>query len=411
MPRFFCFYLLPVVVVSSLGAQNSILTLKQAEALYLAQNPMLEAGKDSIEAAEARHIQAGLRPNPELNFSQEGVSSGPENASVFNDQEFILWATQRFELGGKRRHRREVSETGIEITRAEFEDSIRQGRARVREAYLVSVFAQEKATLAGQQLESFHRVKEIHQQRFAAGDVSGLAQMRVDLEELRYLSALNQATTDANSYWSDLAALIGWTGSERASLKWERQNLDLTASLAQLQKQALESRPDLRTMSLERERHLREVGFEKAQRIPDVTVGGGYKRDFGESSYYAAIHIPLPLFDRNQGAIQEASAALRRAENQFHWKKLRIRSEVEQSYRNCKEQQAIVARIERDVVQRAALLQSTAWKSYQEGESDLTDYLDALRVRLDVALSFYDLLLQFERSRIQLAQAVGVEIK
>ena len=236
MPRFFGFYLLPVVVVSTLGAQNSVLTLKQAEALYLAQNPMLEAGKDSIEAAEARHIQAGIRPNPELNFSQEGVSSGPENASVFNDQEFILWATQRFELGGKRRHRREVSETGIEITRAEFEDSIRQGRARVREAYLASVFAQEKATLSGQQLESFHRVKEIHQQRLAAGDVSGLAQMRVDLEELRYLSALNQATTDANSYWSGLAALIGWTGSERASLKWERQNRDLTASLAQLQK-------------------------------------------------------------------------------------------------------------------------------------------------------------------------------
>ncbi len=70
-----------------------------------------------------------------------------------------------------------------------------------------------------------------------------------------------------------------------------------------------------------------------------------------------------------------------------------------------------MARIQRDVVQRVELLQRTAWKSYEEGESDLTDYLDALRVRLDAALSFYNLLLQFERSRIQLERAVGVEVK
>ena len=339
------------------------------------------------------------------------MSAGPENASGFNDQEFILWATQRLELGGKRRHRREVAETGIEIGRAELEDLIRRGKAQVKEAYLATVFAQEKATLSRAQLESFYRVKEIHQQRLQAGDVSGLAQMRVDLEELRYLSALNQATTDANSYWSELAALIGWTGSEQPSLVWEPQKLDLTASLEQLQKQALESRPDLVTASLKRKRSFREVGFERAQRIPDVTVGGGYKRDFGVGSYYASVNVPLPLFNQNQGAIQEALAALRRAENRLQWKKLRIPSEVEQSYRNCKEQQAIVARIQRDVVQRVELLQRTAWKSYEKGESDLTDYLDALRVRLDASLSFYNLLLQFERSRIQLERAVGVEVK
>ncbi len=272
MSKFFCLYLLQLgLVPHSLWAQAPI-TLDQAEALYLAENPLLEAGKDSIEAAEARHRQAGLRPNPGLNFSQEGLSAGPENASGFNDQEFILWATQRLELGGKRRHRREVAETGIEIGRAELEDLIRRGKAQVKEAYLATVFAQEKATLSRAQLESFYRVKEIHQQRLQAGDVSGLAQMRVDLEELRYLSALNQATTDANSYWSELAALIGWTGSEQPSLVWEPQKLDLTASLEQLQKQALESRPDLVTASLKRKRSFREVGFERAQRIPDVTV-------------------------------------------------------------------------------------------------------------------------------------------
>lgn len=88
-----------------------------------------------------------------------------------------------------------------------------------------------------------------------------------------------------------------------------------------------------------------------------------------------------------------------------------IRSEVEKSYRNYQEQQSTVTRVKRDLLQRADTVLETTRTSYEEGESSLTDYLDALRVRLDVSLSFYDLLFQLERSRIQLEQAVGVEIR
>ena len=234
--------------------------------------------------------------------------------------------------------------------------------------------------------------------------------MRIDLEELRFLSSLDQAKMDFNTAWSKLAALIGWTESEPASLGWQSNEEALTLSLEQLKELAMRTRPDLASLSFKTEQTQQQVDLEKAQRIPDLTLGGGYKRDFGVNSFYALVTLPLPLFDRNKGSIQQAAAEVRRAQNQLAWKKLMIRSEVEKSYQNYQRQQSTVARIKRDLLQRADTVLKTTRTSYEEGESSLTDYLDALRVRLDASLSFFDLLFQLERSKIQLEQAVGVEI-
>ena len=410
MRKIFWIYLLQYVVTPFVWAQTP-LTLERAEALYLARNPALQAVKDRIDAAGGRYQQAGVWPNPQLNFSEEGLPLGADDIGFFSDQEFIVWGTQRLELGGKRHHRKEVAQTGIEITRTDLKDFIRLGKAQVQEAYLLTDFSQKKASFSQEQLDSYYLIRETHQKRFEAGDVSGLSQMRIDLEELRFLSALNQARTDFNSAWSKLAALIGWTEPLPASLRWQSNEEALTLSLERLKELAVQTRPDLASFSFKETQKQQQVDLEKAQRIPDLTLGGGYKRDFGVNSFYASVTLPLPLFDRNQGSIHQAAADLRRARNQLLWKNLMIRSEVEKSYRNYQEQQSTVTRVKRDLLQRADTVLETTRTSYEEGESSLTDYLDALRVRLDVSLSFYDLLFQLERSRIQLEQAVGVEIR
>ena len=49
-------------------------------------------------------------------------------------------------------------------------------------------------------------------------------------------------------------------------------------------------------------------------------------------------------------------------------------------------------------------------QSYQEGEASLMDYLDALRVRLDTSLSYYELLFQLQRARLQLERATATDL-
>jgi cobalt-zinc-cadmium efflux system outer membrane protein len=217
--------------------------------------------------------------------------------------------------------------------------------------------------------------------------------------------------TDQATAWSELAAWISWEEPSMATLQLTTDTAELDRSQEELQSIALESRPDLER---EMARVAQAEGFvelQESRAIPNLTVGGGYNRDFGTNSYYLALQLPVPLFNRNQGNIGAALAGARRSENLLSWKRVQIRFEVERAFKAYRLQQANLQRLEQTVLQSAVRVAELTQQSYLEGEASLLEYLDALRVKLDASLGFHDLLFQLERARIELEKAVGGELQ
>ena len=73
---------------------------------------------------------------------------------------------------------------------------------------------------------------------------------------------------------------------------------------------------------------------ERSRQIPDVTVSVGAMRDeqLGRNQAIVGISIPLPLFDRNQGNVQEAASRAYQAQDQLTATVVRLESELTQSY-------------------------------------------------------------------------------
>ena len=71
---------------------------------------------------------------------------------------------------------------------------------------------------------------------------------------------------------------------------------------------------------------------------------------------------------------------------------------MDRAYQVYRTQQSHVERIQDDLLGRADTALEVTRQSYQEGEASLIDYLDALRVRLDTSLCYYELLFQFAKS-------------
>ena len=59
------------------------LTLDDAIARALAQEPSLRAARSQIDVTRGLREQAGLRPNPALSFSQQQEPSGTDNQTRF----------------------------------------------------------------------------------------------------------------------------------------------------------------------------------------------------------------------------------------------------------------------------------------------------------------------------------------
>ena len=411
MKFFFGLVLLQTVVAFPGPIQvQGPLTLGAALQLFEQRNPRLQARRELVQVAEGRLQQAGTFPNPQLNFSQESLPLGAPDVS-YGDQEFILWATQKLELGGKRKHRSNVAASQFEVTRAGLRDFLRLEKARLKEAFVDTFIGQQKMTLARQHLDAYYEIRDIHAERLKAGDVSGLSQLRIEMEEVRYLTVLNEAQRTLATSWSVLASLIDWSSPSRPALQLKIQTSPLERSLEMLSSDAMESRPDLLAAKLQSRQAEHVVDLERANRTPDVTVGGGYKRDFGVNSFYASASMPIPIFDRNTGNLSAAQADLRKNRNLELWKQMEIRFEVERAFNTYSNQQLAVSRLEGNLIERAERIVEVTSRSYRAGEAQLIDYLDALRSRLEASDGFYTLMLQLEQARIELEKVTGVGLR
>jgi cobalt-zinc-cadmium efflux system outer membrane protein len=87
---------------------TGVLTLRQALALALLQNPALASAAWEVRAGEARTLQAGLLLNPEFGVEVENFAGSGEFRG-FDVAETTITLGQVIELGGKRLRRARVA--------------------------------------------------------------------------------------------------------------------------------------------------------------------------------------------------------------------------------------------------------------------------------------------------------------
>lgn len=103
----------------------------------LASNGELNATRINIERARARLRQAGLRPNPTLDFEQ---TTGRFTGAA-GETERSIGVALPIELGGKRRRRIELAQAELEASEAEVADRERTLAADVRVNYAEALAA------------------------------------------------------------------------------------------------------------------------------------------------------------------------------------------------------------------------------------------------------------------------------
>ena len=161
------------------------------------------------------------------------------------------------------------------------------------------------------------------------------------------------------------------------------------------------------------------LALERAQGVPDLLVSGGYKRTAGVPTGVVAVAVPVPLFDRNRGAVQVAEGAVQAAERELAFVRERARAEADALGDAARDLVALAGRLEADQARPAAIVRAAARAAFDEGAGDLLRLMDAVRVsaestrdvidaRLDAVLAVIDARLARERSPCHEDQSIDV---
>lgn len=425
MSRVLLAFTLSLATATHANGQDFVIParLSLEEALRLAndRNPNLAAARNAVEIADAGRIDARLRPNPAVSFESEGYPLfEPSRPAFINNQELTFRVDQELELAGRRRLRTQAAEAGVSAAEAGFRDQQRLLELDVRRGYFAVVLAKADLEVARAALDEIDKVISLNRARHEQGEISGGEVRRIQVERLRFVDDQFAAELALRNARSALLALLN---APDLGIEFDvTENLNsadsptsseaLSGRLAQLdpgalRSQALASRPDLAAAQRDVQRADTETRLQRALRTPNVTVGGGYRRDFGANAVVFGVTVPLPVFNRNQGGVARAEAERRQAANRAAVTATAVLLDVQQAINAVDVARARVDYIEREYLTPSRESRDIVLAAYRLGSADLIDFLDAQRAFRDTLRTYNRALYEQRVSLFQLAAATG----
>jgi cobalt-zinc-cadmium efflux system outer membrane protein len=147
---------------------------------------------------------------------------------------------------------------------------------------------------------------------------------------------------------------------------------------------ALENRIDLQTAKKELLYQQKRVSLEKANAVPDLTVGADFDKRSGafDNQFSLNMAVDLPFFNRNKGNINAAKAIVKQKEALVNQKQMEIENEVLKVYSNALQADKTSRSIDADFEQNLqSLLQSITDNFRKKNVSmlEFTDFYESYR--------------------------------
>jgi len=397
------------------------LTLEDAIARALTEEPSLRASRSQIDVTRGLREQAGLRPNPAVSFSQQQEPSGTDSQTRIEFQ----WPLDLYRKSG----RVGVADREIEVAQHATVSRERILAADVRMKYGEVVTAVRTLTVTEQLLAATARQRAVIGSRVDQGAAPALERdmLRVEVQRLEADRLIQVGTVDRRLV--ELKRLLGMPPDAAVMLRESLETLvkrdPPTMPVGNESGDAMK-RPDVQ----EAEARVRvgDAQIDRAQREgrPDVNLFGMYMRmdagfpQLGVSPagtlepirnvfHYVSVGatVTLPFQNRNQGTVAAAEAERGVATAQLEAARLTAQSEIAAARsRDGHARQALEA-YAADTMALARQNLDVVRQTYELGRGTLLDVLNEQRRYLDVERAYTDVLREAYEARQALRAALG----
>ncbi len=387
------------------------LTLSQALSLALMKNPELRAFSLEVRAAEARALQAGLFPNPEFGYEIENFGGSREFRSL-DAAEKTISLGQLIELGGKRSKRRRLASLERDLTGWDHEARRRQVFTEVAQSFAHVLAAQQRVALGEELVRLAEEVNRTVSERVKAGKVSpieetkssvALASNRIELERTR--RELKAARARMASTW----------GSSRPAFEKTEGSMEPASGIPSLDQitDLVSNNPDIARWVVEMEQRRAAVKLEESRRIPDPVISAGTRHfnDTDQTGYVIGVSIPLPIFDRNQGAILESRHRLLQAEEQRKAAEVAVRTGLSEVYQTLAASFVETNALKNEVLPGAQSAFDAAVEGYRQGKFGYLEVLDAQRTLFEARGQYIRSLEAYFVAAAEVERLIGVSLE
>ncbi len=390
------------------------LTLEQAQAAALADSPEIRLAARRVAVAQARQPAAGALDDPSLMYRGWGVPL--KSPYDFNQAQNMFMIGQNFPGPGKRALRSEVAGEDITIAKAGLEAVKRDVKARVRTAFYTLLRNSEEMRIHDEQVALARQGVEAARIKYTVGRVPQQDVLKAQVALTRLVDHLVMLETDGAMVRATLNTLMGRDPGTPVEAVGEQAVAERLPSLLELEKIALENRPELVAASLTVQQGETRTRLAEKAYTPDYSVSAGYmlmpSGSMNRNAYMAELSMTLPWLNRRRHDAEIAEAKTDTAVRQAEYDNQRavVFQQIQEALIRANAAHKLVDLYHNTLRPQAeATLKATA-AAYQSDRTDFLNLLDSQNMSLDVDISYFRALADYESRVAELERAVGTPI-
>lgn len=398
-------------VFEELSGPQPIETLLQ---IGLQNNPAIAEARMRIAAAAERIPQAASLDDPMLNT----IAYPSPVQTAAGRQEFSLAMNQKFPWRGKLSTKAAMAEDELNASRANLAATELKVAQQIRDAYYQLAYLEQairitdedrkQLELIGSVVEQMFRVKRSVTQQDVLQVQVALSQIETSLVNLRQ----QQTSTQAN-----LAKLLHVSPQTRIQTTGTVSDLELSKSIDELYRLAIENRPELHAQLAQLEKQRHAVQLADLNYLPDVTLGFNWiSTDAeglspvanGDDSFMLSLGMNLPIYrNRLDAASREAQNNAIAAARGYDRLKDETQMEVADLFAKIQSQRETLRLFRDDIIPKQQLTLNQSIEDYQVSKVDFLQMIDNWRKLLQFHLTEKRLESDLQRSLAALARVLG----
>lgn len=372
----------------------------------LDRSPEVVRARLEVEAARGRLRSAGifLPSNPTLEIA--GAARTPPGSPSEFDRSLTL--SQSFEVGGQLGARVQEREAAVGAAEAARVGAEREVTVRVLRSALEVWRLRQVAALAKDAAALAERLEAIAHAREARGEGAGLDTDLASATRAQAVEELLDAQQDLRRSEGALAIELG--ASTRLEAKAPLPDLpQVAASEPELERHGWSHRAELEIAKRQAEAARARVRLLERERIPEVTLSATLGHEEGARILGGALSVPLPLFRRNQGALDAERVRVREAEVQRSQSELGVTQEIRAAYAAHEAATSAARDLSPQLPGRLADDERVLEEAFRRGALPLTSLLASLRELLAARRAILNLQVRQVVASLELARAAGFD--
>lgn len=390
------------------------LTLDEIEQMALIGNPEIRVAARRLAVAEAHVSGAGALDDPLIGFRGWGVPlSQPWN---YNAAQNMFMVSQTFPGFGKRDLRTGVARTDVTEMKAALENTRLTIRVEVRKAFYDLLRAQDELRIHDEHVAIARQAVEDARIKYTVGKVPQQDILKAQIALTRLAEHVVHFEKDADLARARLNTLLGHDPSMPISVEGDYAIPAHLPDLETLEKVALSSRPDLTQAQAALEKSRQEQALASKAYSPDFTVSGGYmlmpSNTDKRNRYMVEGSINLPWLNhrKHDSEIDEAKARVNEQDAELAALKNAAFGQIQEALAQVKAAKRLVDVYHEALQPQAeATLRSTVI-AYENDRTDFLNLLDSQNSVVDIDLTYFQSLAEFETQFAGLELAVGTPI-